>query len=292
MAKATKTTKAKKTAAKPAKTTGKRGRPPGTAKAKSEDAPEAVAPKKAPKIFNSQINEEEKALFLRHLPKIKNLKALLGTANANLRNAYKTAKGEGFEKSDFDHAFALETAEQEARERGKIARQLTIAKFVGSDLGAQLDMFLEPTRVPAEDRAAEEGQRDSMSGKSAAPKYDPSTPQYRAYMQAYNDDQANRIRGGIKQLAPAVEVPGEFEAAAPKVAETRLITKDEKEARAAALADAKEREAAEKAKPPLTTPSSGTPMTRSEFMKSQRDAKNSAKAAAEALFTKKDSATA
>ena len=246
-------------------------------KAAPADKP-APAPKAA-KHYNSEIDAEEKALFLRHRPVIEAAISKVNTAVSNLRTLYKTAKAEGgFAKADFDYARQLETAEQEAKTRAKIARNLLIAKYVGSDLGAQLDMFLEPSRVDSSERATEEGQRDSMEGKTAKPSYDPSTPQYRAYMDAYNADQEKRIKGGITKLEPADD---NADADRIKKADTRIITKAQKDADAKALADAE----AKRAAPPMV-PKSGVPMTRSEFRAQQEAAKINA----ESMFKKKDAA--
>jgi hypothetical protein len=248
------------------KTEGKkRGRPP---KAKPEG--EATAPPKAakpqPKVWNSELDEEEKALFLNHMPKIRALKEALNTANSNLRNAYKSAKAQGgFEKADFDYAFELETAEKEAKARAKIARNLKIAKIVGSDLGAQLDMFLEPTRVPAADRAYEEGRTDAMQNVAAKPKYDPSTEQYRKYMEGFHSVSESRIKDGIKVKNPAVKEDIEARA------KDKAKTDQQKAVDAQAFEQAEEPVTAK----PTAAPSSGTPMTRAQFRAQQEAAKAS-----------------
>lgn len=262
-----------------AKKPNPKGRKPRQKAAAAESAPateKPASPASAPKHYN-QINTEEKALFLRHKPLIDKAVDAVGTAVSNLRKLYKTAKAEGgFTKADFDYARQIETLEKEQAARTKIARQLTIAKYMGSDLGAQLDMFLEPSRVPAVDRAAEEGQRDSMEGKTAKPSYDPSTPQYRAYMDSYHADQEQRIKSGIKPTDPPQHP--EIAADEEKKTETKLITKAQKEADAKAFAESE----AQKNAPPAI-PRSGVPMTRSEF-NAQR---NAAKEQAESMFKKK-----
>src|ERR1700754_1415310 len=71
------------------------------------------------------LDREEKALFLNHLPLVKKARERVASATADLRNLYKRAKAEGgFTKADFDTAIAVETAENEARERAAIARTL------------------------------------------------------------------------------------------------------------------------------------------------------------------------
>jgi hypothetical protein len=208
----------------------------------------------APKIYNND-DPEAKALFLNHLPKIEALRDAINKATANLRNAYKTAKAQGgFEKVDFDYAIAVKTAEAEAKTRAKIARQLTIARFMGSDLGGQLDLFLEPDRTPAADRAYHEGETASMKNEPAQPSYAPETEQYRQYMKGFHDHQAKIAGKGIKPLHPEVERDAKETAAQKK--------KNEKQK----AEDAKAFAATDPASAPLT---SGTAMTRSEFLAQQ-----------------------
>lgn len=165
---------------------------------------EKVAKPKAEKVERAPLtNAEDKALFLHHLPKIKLQKDKLATATADLRNLYKTAKADGFEKADFDLAAAIETAEKEAKTKAKIARQLQIAQFLDSDLGEQLDMFLEPARVPAADRAYKEGQSAAMQHLAAKPSYDPATEQHREYMRGYGEVQGKQLKAGIGKSALA-----------------------------------------------------------------------------------------
>lgn len=215
------------------------------AKKSAKPAKPAPAAKAARKIFNNE-DQEAKALFLAHLSVIKKLQEKQATANLQLKDAYASAKEQGeFEKADFKYAIDLETEELEAKARAKIVRNLKIARYMGSDLGAQLDMFLEPDRTPASDRAYHEGQTASMKGESAKPNYAPETEQFRKWMAGYNDDQEKRIKGGIKKLHPAVEEDVKLTAAQRKKAEKQKGDD-------AAAFDA-----------PKQT--SGVPMTRAEF---------------------------
>jgi hypothetical protein len=226
----------------------------------ASDAPKPVA---APRGVNPELDQEEKALFLQFMPEVKRLKELLATANSNLRNKYKSAKAQGgFTKADFDSAFALETAEKEAKARAAIARQLKIAKIVGSSLGSQLDMFLEPDRTPSSDIAAEEGERDALQNLPARPKYDPSTEQYRKYMDSYHDVSEKRIQNGIGKLHPAIEEDMKAQA-------EHKASMDAAKARdAKAFAPYDEQVAAVD----QLAPSSGVPMTRAQFKASQEAA--------------------
>ena len=219
---------------------------------KTKKAAKVKAPKKtaAKQRFNSPVDEESRALFLNVLPKIADLRAKLNTANANLRNAYKAARADGFAKSDFDTAFAIQGSDGEKAKKAAIARDLTIAKWLGCDLGAQLDLFVEDERVPAVDRAFEEGKVDAMSNKPAKPSYDPATPQHAQYMEGYHSVSEARIKGGIGKLHPAV---------AEDLKETAAKT---------AKVDGQKAEDAK-----AFEQTSGTPMTRSQLkaMQAQKD---------------------
>ena len=120
----------------------RRGRPPKTAAKKilkRADKAQEVAVRK-----NGPVNEESKALFLNHhLPAIAKFKEQLAKAQSNLRNGYKGAKRDGFLQRDFDTAFKLRTETGEKEIKALIARDGTIAKWLGYGLGKQLDLFLE-----------------------------------------------------------------------------------------------------------------------------------------------------
>lgn len=192
-----------KAAAKLAREAAKADAPAAADRAEARSANAKPPKPDAPSVNSDDFDAEEKALFLNHhLPTVRRLRALLLTANSNLRGAYKKAKAEsGFTKADFDTAFAVETAENEARERAAIARKLKIAKIMGSALGNQLDMFLEPDRTPITDRAYSEGEQASIENRPAKPSYDPSTAAFREYMEGFHDHQAKMTLNGIAPLA-------------------------------------------------------------------------------------------
>lgn len=169
-------------------------------KAKTNAEPTEKKAETSKKRFNSPVDEGDRARFLHHLPKVKAAREAVKTATAKLRNLYKEAKADNFTKADFDYAFDIETPEKETGTKATIARRLLIAKFMGSDLGAQLDLFAEPDRTPAVDRAFEEGRTASMQGQPAQPGYDPSTPQYASYLDGFHSHQKILLEKGIKPL--------------------------------------------------------------------------------------------
>jgi hypothetical protein len=223
-----------------------------SATAKKADTVKADAPKpdkpakpakNAPRVSN---DDQDRALFLQALPKIAKLIADKDAAVAALRNAYKQAKADGFAKSDFDEAFKMQGHEGEKVKKAAIQRSLRIARWLGMDLGDQLDMFEQPSRVPAADRAFEEGKAQAMQGISARCDYAPDTEQHRKFMEGWHAGQAV-LSQGFKKLHPEV-------------------AKDEAE-KAAKKAE-REAQQAEDAKV-FDAPASGVAMTRSEFNKQQ-----------------------
>jgi hypothetical protein len=200
--------------------------------------------KAAPRVNN---DDQDRALFLQAMPKIGQLRAALLSANANLRNAYKQAKADGFAKSDFDEAFKMQGEEGEKVKKAAISRSLRIARWLGMDLGSQLDMFEQDARVPAVDRALEEGKSQAMLGQSLKCDYAQETEQYRKFCDGWHAGQAI-LSQGFKKLHPEVEADEK----------AKLIKKQEREA-----AQAKDAEV-------FDAPASGVAMTRAEFEKQKQ----------------------
>lgn len=225
------------------KATAKKATKPAAKKPKeaSPKAPKAEKAAKAPKPAPIERDDaQEEALFHHHAPKVKAQKDKVAKAVADLRNLYKAAKADGLEKVDFDIAFSLETPEQEAKQRAKLARVVQVAGWVGSDIGqlSFADQLGEPDRTPAADRAYQEGRRAGLQGDRAAPGYGPSTEQHRRYMAGFHDAVEARVKQNIKP---------------PVQAEEEKPAKLDKPARAAA------------APPPLPANVQPLAMTRSQF---------------------------
>ena len=149
---------------------------------------------KAPEIAmrrNIKIDEDSKKLFLdHHLPQITRLQDQASRAQANLRNGLKSAKKDGFLKRDFDVAFRLRTETGEKDIRGQIARDCTVAGWMGyKKLGDQLDLFLEAGSDDVEAVAYADGEEASRTGQPAKPLYAPGTPGYDAFMRGFGDHQ-------------------------------------------------------------------------------------------------------
>ena len=216
---------------------------------------------KKPKVHNL-VDPDLRNLFLVHRDKYALLKEKMDTASNNLRTYVKTIKGDGFSVMQIKDAIWMSTPEGEAEFKAEMANRMLAAAYVGADIGEQLSLFLDEPRVPATDRAYKEGQAAAMRNEAAVPKYDPSTPQYKFFMEGYHDEQGRQVKAGIGKL-DAKEAKKNAKGSKTKTAkvakpagkrgrpagsgkkangeasagaETRLITKAEKEAKAAAAA--------------------------------------------------------
>jgi len=236
MAPRPKSTKPKKTAKQAADDAEQRA-----AKApKAKTEPKAVA---APKPVAAPRNDDlDRALFLTYLPKLAFAEQAIRQAKEAIAVIYKEANQHGFSKKDFDEVKKLQGAEGEKVKKAAIVRSLRIARWLGMDLGAQLDMFEQDERVPAADRCYEEGKTMAMSGQSLKTDHAPETEQYRETVRGWHDGQAI-ISRGFKKLHPAV---AEDEA--------------DKAAKAAARKAEQDKDAAA-----FDAPASGVAMTRAEF---------------------------
>lgn len=184
----------------------------------NKPAPQAEKAAQAakPERNTDDIDREQASLLKQYMPLVVAARAAVAKYSGELRALYKKAKAEGgFEKADFDTAIATQTAEAEARARAKIARQLQVAKWMGSDLGTQYDMFNAPSALSSIDRAKQEGIADAENNKSggAKPAYDPATPEYAAYMDGFHSVSERRVQEGIKPLHPEVKADQEAKAA-------------------------------------------------------------------------------
>lgn len=251
---------------------GKKGAAPGPAK---------------PKKGNNLVDPEQKRLFVVHRDKYADLKAKADKASATLRGYVKTITSDGFSLMQIKDAIRCSTPEGEQEFKAELANRLLAAAYADADVGEQLSLFLDEVRVPAVDRAYKEGQTASMENRAAVPPYDPSTEQFRAYMKGFHEEQERIVKAGIKKAdgkpdeakggkkrgRPAK--PKGPNAEPPAGSERKLITKAEKEAKAAAKAP-------KDAGPPRRA--AAEPVTRAS-VRQQREA---AKEEAESYFTLSD----
>jgi hypothetical protein len=259
-----------------------------------------VARAKASKNDNF-VDPKVKKQFLEMRDHWKGLDDRANSAAGKRRQYQAEIKQAGFSMGQIKDSIMLSTPEGEAEFKASIANRLLAAAYSDADVGDQLSLFLDHDRTPAVDRAYREGQSAAMKNEAAVPKYDPSTDQYKAFMEGYHDEQGRQVKAGIKKLeepkdgkkgkkakaAPAgsgkkrgrpAGSGKKAAAAAPEGAETRLITKAEKEAKAAARAP--KADSAPPRKPPAQ------PVTRASLAAQRQAAKDEA----DSYFTKAEPA--
>jgi hypothetical protein len=165
---------------------------------KEPKAPKETKAKASTKAGSNTMDPELRALFLKDKEDYAKAMEKLSKAQSAVRLIGKTIKADGFSMRQIKLAIQLDTPEGEAEFKSLIANDLLAAQYAGASIGSQLQLFLEPDRTPAVDRAYSEGQKASMENRAAIPPYDPSTPQAARYLEGFHDHQASLLANGIK----------------------------------------------------------------------------------------------
>jgi hypothetical protein len=153
------------------------------------------------KADNQRSEEAVRASFLHHLNAWNQMRAREAVFDKVYKDTVAALKADGHSVKQMKIADALSgNAKQEAKIHGEVHDRLLVAKFIGHPMGAQLDLFSQPDRTPAVDRATDEGKQAHMEGKRASPPYMPGTPQYTAWLEAYHEAQEHTVRTKLKPL--------------------------------------------------------------------------------------------
>lgn len=147
------------------------------------------------------VDPEKRELFLADLRKWEKLDKAVKDATAKRTAHQKQIKDDGFLMEQIKLGAKVQTPEGEAEVRAKITSQLIAAQYVGSVLGQQLHLFLEPDRTPSADLAFDQGVKDALDNKAARPPYDPSTEQASKYLDGFHSITADMVKKGIKSLS-------------------------------------------------------------------------------------------
>lgn len=169
------------------------GRTPGSRNKKPTLATQnGEATKPAPLGHNQLSDDETAKLFFQHKRAYSAALDTKKVAAAKFLETCKLAKAElgAGVVADIKTALELESEEGEAKIKAAIEAQLRVARWMNVPIGAQAEMFGEPDRTPAVDRAWAEGKRDGLQGLTLKPPYDPSTPQYGRYQEGWHAGQA------------------------------------------------------------------------------------------------------
>jgi hypothetical protein len=148
------------------------------------------------------MTDDQKAkLFFNHKRAYEAALAVKKKADADFKNACKLAKSEGTKIEDIRLAIELESDEGDTALKARLEAQLRIARWMGSPVGTQADMFGGVDRTPSVDMAYDDGKRDGLAGRDFSPKYAPGTAQYGRYREGHADGQAVNL-SGIKPIDP------------------------------------------------------------------------------------------
>jgi hypothetical protein len=154
-------------------------------------------PRAKPGTNLKDLSEDEvRHLFLKNRGEYIAAKAKEAAAKKVVDEIVTQAKGDGFTKKELDLSIDLADLKKEKKVIADVETRLRVARWIGHKMGAQMDLFAEPDRTPAVDRAREQGKMDSMEGKPCKPNFAPETEQYRAYMEGFNADQ-DRLQGSV-----------------------------------------------------------------------------------------------
>ncbi len=166
-------------------------------------------PKTKPKSDTSgsataeRLNDEQlQSLFFQHKTLYEKEMGLKKKQDASFKNACKLIKSEGGSVTDIKRAIQLDTDEGEKAVKADLEATLRIARWMGASIGSQFDMFAD--RTPAADRAYDEGKRAGMKAEARnGGQYDPSTEQYRKWMEGFDHGQdvnKKKLADGMKPL--------------------------------------------------------------------------------------------
>lgn len=162
---------------------------------------------KPPQAGHNQLSEDERnGLHLQHVREYEVVLAAKKKADADIKNCGKRIKAEGDSVAKVKKTIRARTPEGEDELRAEIEETMEVLRWSGVNVGDTKEMFPED-RTPSVDRARAEGKRAGLDGQTAKPPHDPSTEQYKAWMEGHGEGQAVLGRG-FKQLPTATEKLG------------------------------------------------------------------------------------
>ena len=151
--------------------------------------------------------DQERALFTSHRQLWNAHQAKQKALDEQRTKLVANLKNDGFKVLHMDIADALANPKGEKKQHDAVMDRLKVARWVGHPMGAQMDLFNQPDRTPAVDRAYDEGKQTSMEGRPKKPPYSPELPQYQRWMNGYDDDQ-ERLRATVGRGTSAAAASG------------------------------------------------------------------------------------
>lgn len=177
------------------------------AETKVEAKPDTKAAEDNPRAVpgNNILNDDQlRALHFNHKKLYEEELALKKAQDAKFRNVCKLIKSEGGSVDEIKLAIQLDTPEGEKAAQAKIEQQLRVARWNGADFGHQFALLPE---TPSVDRAFEEGKIAGLKGVPKKPPHDSSVPQFKRWMEGYDDGQAVLVKKFTPPPAEAKKPP-------------------------------------------------------------------------------------
>jgi len=141
--------------------------------------------------------DERRMLFLQHREGWVTHQARRKVLDKAERELKAALKADGFKVKMMQIADELADLKGEAKVKSEVEDRLQVARWIGHPMGAQLDLFDQPDRVPIAESAYDAGKMASMSNQPAKPPHAPETEAYREYMAGYHDHQ-RQLAGGLR----------------------------------------------------------------------------------------------
>lgn len=151
-------------------------------------------------------DEQAQALFFNHKKTYAKALDEKKQTDAKFKNVCKVIKAEGSKLDDILLAIALESDEGDATLKAKIEAQLRVARWMGSAVGTQFDMFED--RTPSVDKAFEDGKRAGLRGDDAKPPHAAASEQGQKWMHGWHNGQAILAKGFKKPMDEGFDKQG------------------------------------------------------------------------------------
>jgi hypothetical protein len=166
----------------------KPGRKKQSAPSSPPGAPEAPPPNKI-----ALTDDQRQVLFFQHKRALEAAVTAKDRAVSDLRNVKKAAKVDLGEHAveDLEIALKLDTPSGEAAMRAQIERQIRVARWMGADIGQQLDLL---DTLPARDWRAD-GKRAGLAGENATPPDGISQGDGQLWLEGWHEGQAVLVEG-------------------------------------------------------------------------------------------------
>lgn len=159
----------------------------------------------------SALTEDEmRVLLYGHKAKLDAIEAKMTALKSEKRAAEDLAKseyGKGAVK-DIKELRLLEMANSDAALRADLEHRAKLARWANLPIGTQVS-FSDFDGTPAEDVARELGKTAGLKGTPLKPPYDPSVPQYQAWIGGWHTGQEVAMSDWREKLKPTNEQPAD-----------------------------------------------------------------------------------